>query len=223
MRGQARPSVVDSTVRVLREDIVDGRYRPGERLPEVAVMERFDVSRSTVREALQVLAVGGLVTLSPYRGARVSELSYDDALTLYHLRATVEPLLLERFCARATPAQLKGIDGIMLTMSETARTSDDLRRIYRASHAFYEALLEGAGSVPIAHAVRTEYARLWAFRRALLPQEADLERVRTSTGNVRRLVPAMARRDGRTVARFCRRAMVEDAAATLRLIRAAGG
>jgi len=50
------PTAVDTTVMFLSEEIVDGRHLPGDRLTESQLVERYDVSRSTARAALQVLA-----------------------------------------------------------------------------------------------------------------------------------------------------------------------
>jgi len=216
------PTAAESTARVLREEIVDGRLTAGDRLTEVGLAERLRVSRSTVREALRSLEARGLVEVLPYLGARVSVLSQADALELFRVRAAVEPLLLERFCARATPAQLGGIDEVMLTMTQTAKDSDDLRRVYRATDSFYEALHAGARSWSITLAVRAEHARLFAYRRSVLTEEVELDRLRRTTASIRRLMPLLTRREARQVGNFSRRAMVEDATATLELIRAAG-
>ena len=158
------------------------------------------------------------MTLVPGRSARVTGLSYEDAVSLYELRAVVEPLLIERFTERAAPTAFDALDRAMGAFTETARTSDDLRRVYRARDAFYEVLLAGAGGGPLAHTVRTEHGRLSAFRRNALSPEAELRRARASARRLRLVLPAMARREGRAAARFCERAMVEDAAQTLRLI-----
>lgn len=74
----------------LREDILTGRIRPGERLGEVALAERFAVSRGPVRDALRKLAAAGLVSFLPNIGARVRVFSREDARALYELRAALE-------------------------------------------------------------------------------------------------------------------------------------
>jgi DNA-binding GntR family transcriptional regulator len=56
----------------LEQDIVTGALRPGERLDEQGLAARFGVSRTPIREALMQLAMVGLVTLQPRRGAFVA-------------------------------------------------------------------------------------------------------------------------------------------------------
>lgn len=189
-------------------------------MTEIALADRLRVSRATVREALRSLEARGLVEVQAYLGARVAELSPEDAVELTRVRASVEPMLLERFCARASTAQLKAIDETMLAMAQAAMESGDLRRVYRAADAFYEGLYAGADSWSITLAVRAEHARLFAYRRTLLTEEVELERLRRTTASIRRLMPLLVRREAQQVGNFSRRAMVEDAAATIELIRA---
>ncbi|MCQ9615751.1 GntR family transcriptional regulator [Paenalcaligenes niemegkensis] len=71
-------------------DIMAGRLAPGDRLAEVALAERFDISRGPVREALRYLASIGLVTFTPNIGASVRVMSVSDAKALYEVRAALE-------------------------------------------------------------------------------------------------------------------------------------
>ncbi|AJE48426.1 GntR family transcriptional regulator [Celeribacter indicus] len=74
----------------LRRDILDGRLAPGTRLGEVALAERFDVSRGPVRAALNLLNEIGIVTIVPNSGARVRVIGREDAQALYEVRAALE-------------------------------------------------------------------------------------------------------------------------------------
>ena len=59
----------------LEQEILTGSYAPGERLEEVAVANRFGVSRTPVRNALKQLAAAGLVDVAPRKGATVAVVS----------------------------------------------------------------------------------------------------------------------------------------------------
>src|SRR5689334_16840640 len=74
----------------LKADILDGTLRPGDPLGEVDLATRIGVSRTPVREALQRLAMEGLVTWVPGRGAFVSGLSVPDIVELFQLREALE-------------------------------------------------------------------------------------------------------------------------------------
>ncbi len=73
----------------LADRIVSGRYRPGERLMETALAKELGVSHGPVRDALRQLQNAGLVTISPYRGAYVTDYSEREIRELYEVRAAL--------------------------------------------------------------------------------------------------------------------------------------
>jgi DNA-binding GntR family transcriptional regulator len=80
----------------LRQAILRGEFEPGQRLHANDLAERWAVSATPLREALQRLAGDGLVEMLPQRGARVSELSLDEAAGIYELRLLLEPVALRQ-------------------------------------------------------------------------------------------------------------------------------
>jgi DNA-binding GntR family transcriptional regulator len=78
----------------LRAAILDGSYRPGERIRQEDVAARSGASRIPVREALRMLAAEGLVTLVANSGAWVTRLTMAECAELYLIRERLEPLLL---------------------------------------------------------------------------------------------------------------------------------
>ena len=69
----------------LRDFIVEDHLAPGVRVPERELCERFNVSRTPLREALKVLAAEGLIELLPNRGARVRQFSESDIRNLFEV------------------------------------------------------------------------------------------------------------------------------------------
>ena len=80
----------------IRQAIVEGRYRAGQRLVEKNLGEEFQVSRTPVREALRALESEGLVVSLPNKGAVVRSLSAQDVYDIYDLRVRLELLAAER-------------------------------------------------------------------------------------------------------------------------------
>lgn len=74
---------------MLAERIVDGRYPPGSRLVEAGLSQEFGSSHGPVRDALRLLQGAGLVTILPYRGAVVSDVSVREIRELYQVRAAL--------------------------------------------------------------------------------------------------------------------------------------
>lgn len=90
LRELRRISVADQVVGVLRQRILTGEMRPGTPLLEIPLASSLGVSRNTMREALKVLSLEGLLTRSVHRGIAVAELAPQDVREIYHLRRMLE-------------------------------------------------------------------------------------------------------------------------------------
>ena len=86
MRGEQTPRLREA----LEDDIVAGRLKPGQRLDEVGLAERFGVSRTPIREALIQLSASGLVEIRPRRGAFVVLLGPRELIESFELMAEIE-------------------------------------------------------------------------------------------------------------------------------------
>lgn len=84
-----RPSAAGAYERLLRA-IEEGELAPGSRLREAELAERFQISRTPVREALGRLEAQGLVAHEPHRGASVAQLDYGQVSELYDMREVLE-------------------------------------------------------------------------------------------------------------------------------------
>jgi DNA-binding GntR family transcriptional regulator len=76
----------------LREAILSGELVPGERLLQEQLAERFHVSPTPIREAVQQLVAEGVLGHSPYRGVQVAEVRLEDVEEIYLIRGVVEEL-----------------------------------------------------------------------------------------------------------------------------------
>jgi DNA-binding GntR family transcriptional regulator len=101
MPEDSRPAVTDA----LRAAILRGEYAPRQRLVEVDLCERFGTSRFILRSALQDLAGQGLVEFQRNRGARVREISLDEAIEITEVRTLLEGLLAARAAERVTKSE----------------------------------------------------------------------------------------------------------------------
>src|SRR5262245_677251 len=90
----------------LRRAIVEGRFAPGEHLPDRAIQDTFQVSRTVVREAVRQLEAEGLVETVPHRGIFVKVLSVEEAVQIYAVREALEPLAAREFTRNATNADV---------------------------------------------------------------------------------------------------------------------
>ncbi|HEX6360262.1 GntR family transcriptional regulator [Actinophytocola sp.] len=86
----------------LRAAILRGEYAPLQRLIETDLVQRYNTSRSVLRNAFTRLATEGLIELQPNRGARVREISVDEAIEITEIRRAVEGLVAARAAERVT-------------------------------------------------------------------------------------------------------------------------
>jgi DNA-binding GntR family transcriptional regulator len=93
----------------LRQDIMNGVYRPGDPLKQTELAARLQVSVTPVREAMRDLATEGLVVIDPQRVARVRSLHESEAREVNDIRFLLEPLAARLAAAHATPDEVARI------------------------------------------------------------------------------------------------------------------
>ena len=104
--GHFRPSLHVEITGRLRDMIMRHELEPGAWVPEGELCERLGVSRTPLREALKALAAERLVTLYPYRGVAVAELSTDHVGHLFELQSMLETSAATLAATRATDAEI---------------------------------------------------------------------------------------------------------------------
>jgi len=91
-------------IKRVREAILDEVFKPGDRLGEVELAEKFEVSRSPVREALPALEKEGTIIITPNKGAIVKPLSAEEALDIAELRLALIALAVKPARRHLSPA-----------------------------------------------------------------------------------------------------------------------
>lgn len=114
----------DVVFNTLREAIIKGNLKPGERLMEVQLAEEMGVSRTPVREAIRKLELEGLVVMVPRKGAYVAGLSLKDAADLFEVRISLEGLAAALSAERITEEELKSMEKILEEITEAAERED---------------------------------------------------------------------------------------------------
>jgi GntR family transcriptional regulator, trigonelline degradation regulator len=184
---------------LLREAIVSQRLAPGERLVERELVERFGVSRATVREALRHLAAEGLVTTIPQKGVVVSLPTRTEAEELYELRALMEALVARQCAERASRRQISALGRAFARVEKTLLSDDkaSLQARLEAKNEFYETLLVGAGNETVRRVLGQLQARISVLRATSLSAPG---RSRDSVEEIRRIVEAVENHDGEAAA-----------------------
>jgi len=108
----------------IREAILRGYFKPGAKLDQQEIAEQLNVSRSPVREALRTLAAEELITMTPYRGAVVTELSVEALEEIHFVRSLLEGAAARRAVPYLKPEHLARLKAIL---EEADRTTDHER------------------------------------------------------------------------------------------------
>ncbi len=189
------PQLVQSEVERL---ILSGELRAGERLNEVELARRLNVSRGPVREALRTLEEAGLVRFEKNRGAAVRVISPEEAIDIYEVRAGLEAMACRRLAGRITAEQLAALEALVGQM-EAPAAARDVDAFHPLNMRFHELVVEFAGNRELAGVYRRLAGSLSLFRHHTLARAGALGR---SQAEHRTIVAKLAARDPEGAARL---------------------
>ncbi len=129
----------------LREDILSGELEPGSSLSEVSLASSFGVSRGPIREALGRLAAEGLLTITPRRGAIVTELTPEEFLDAYRVREALETLAIGLAVPRLDGADLAQLRELQNEMARHVERGA-VNRFFEANAAFHDLFVVASGN-----------------------------------------------------------------------------
>ena len=138
-------SLHDDLLEQLRDYIVEGDLAPGVRIPERELCEKFDVSRTPLREALKVLAAEGLIELLANRGARVRQFSEGDIRNLFEVIAGFDFVAGRLACERISDEGIAQIERIHLEMY-THYMRRELNDYFRLNQQIHQAIVDAAAN-----------------------------------------------------------------------------
>jgi DNA-binding GntR family transcriptional regulator len=136
---------VDELRRGIQAMILAGEIATGERMNEVALAQRFGVSRGPIREAIRALEQERLISVIPNRGAVVRRIDLAEALELYDVRAGLARSAGRLLAARATSDQISTLRMLQERM-HTAVAANSASDFHSANVEFHEAILGFAGN-----------------------------------------------------------------------------
>jgi len=124
--GVARETLTEQAYRLIEEQIVTLRLKPGDVLSEQMLSATFKIGRTPIREALQRLAREGLITILPRKGILVSDINPRNQLLVLEVRREIERLLSRAGAERASGPQRNQFAAIAQGMDRAAKSNDDI-------------------------------------------------------------------------------------------------
>jgi DNA-binding GntR family transcriptional regulator len=190
-----RQSLHESLVAPLRDMILRGELRAGEKVPEEQLCERFGVSRTPIREALKVLAAEGVLQIQPHRGAIVARITEDEINQLFPIMASLERLAGRLACAVATDDDVSRVRALHDDMVAHSAAGDEAAYL-QLNRQIHDAFFAIAGNTTLRSFYQQILTRIHSSR--FVTQKTP-EYWRIAVLEHEQMIAALAARDGETL------------------------
>lgn len=175
----------------LREAIINGVLKPGERLMEIQLAEELGVSRTPVRESIRKLELEGFVVMVPRRGTYVTDLSIKDINEVYEIRTVLDVLAAGLAAERITEDELEELERLLVQIGECVE-QNDMEKLIEYDSLFHDVLYRASRNdrlVGIINNLREQFTR---FRGISMQYPG---RMQNTVEEHARLVEAIAQRN----------------------------
>ena len=160
----------DVVFHTLREAILRGELKPGERLMEIALAEKLGVSRTPIREAIRKLELEGLVIMIPRRGAQVAKITEKELTDVLEVRIGLENMVIEKVCSQMTAEQLDRVEEAEREF-EKAMREGDLKNLAEADENFHKMIYDACDNRRLLQILSNLRAQLYRYRIEYLKDE----------------------------------------------------
>lgn len=176
----------------IREAIISGQLRSGERLMEIQLAEEMGVSRTPVREAIRKLELEGLVAMIPRKGAYVAGLSLKDIIDVFEIRGALEGLAAELAAERITSEELEELERYLVKIADDI-DKGDLERVVATDTDFHSILYQASRNQRLSQIINNLREQIQRFRTTSLSYPG---RMKIALEEHRKIVEAISARDG---------------------------
>ncbi|HIS33102.1 MAG TPA: GntR family transcriptional regulator [Candidatus Limivivens intestinipullorum] len=160
----------DVVFNTLRQAILKGELKPGERLMEIQLAQRLGVSRTPVREAIRKLELEGLVLMIPRKGAEVAQITRQDLEDVLEVRAALEELAVKDACLHITDEEIKKLRKASEEFQKTLKTND-LVASAQADMEFHEVIYNAADNRRLVQILNNLREQMYRYRMEYLKDE----------------------------------------------------
>ena len=169
----------DVVFRTLRQAILRGELKPGERLMEIRLANQLGVSRTPIREAIRMLELDGLVIMVPRKGAQVAQITEKDLNDVLEVRLGLEELAVKLACQRITESELQKLYQASRSFEQMLETTetDDLQKLAQADVAFHDAIYNATGNAKLVSMLNNLREQMYRYRVEYLKDETIYPRL----------------------------------------------
>lgn len=153
----------DVVFNTLRQAILTGDLKPGERLMEIHLANRLGVSRTPIREAIRKLELEGLVIMIPRRGAEVAQITEKSMNDVLEVRRAMDALCVELACDRISDEAVEEL-GTACENFEKVLGSKDLKKIAHADVEFHDIIVRATGNQRLIQLINNLSEQMYRYR-----------------------------------------------------------
>ena len=160
----------DVVFNTLREAILKGELKPGERLMELQLAAKLGVSRTPIREAIRMLEQEGLAVTIPRKGAEVAKMTEKDMEDVLQIRDALDELAASIACEQMTKEQLDTLTETMHEFEESTK-SKDLKKIAAADVQFHDIIYQATGNPKLVNMLNNLREQMYRYRLEYIKDE----------------------------------------------------
>lgn len=153
----------DVVFNTLRQAILRGELKPGERLMEIQLANKLGVSRTPIREAIRKLELEGLVLMIPRKGAEVADISEKSLRDVLEVRRALEELAGSLACERIRPEQIEQMRQAEQVFTDTLKTGD-VTEIAEADEKFHDIIFLATGNQKLISMLNNLREQMYRYR-----------------------------------------------------------
>ena len=153
----------DVVFNTLRQAILTGNLKPGERLMEIHLANRLGVSRTPIREAMRKLELEGLVTMIPRRGAEVARITEKSMNDVLEIRRALDILCVELACKRINEEELEALEEACSNFEKAVETKD-VRKIAQADVEFHDIIAQATRNQRLIQMLNNLSEQMYRYR-----------------------------------------------------------
>ncbi len=147
----------------IREAIILGELKPGERLMEVQLADKMGVSRTPIREAIRKLELEGLVVMVPRKGAYVADLTKKDIIDVLEVRAVLDGLATQLAAERMTDSEQKELNRVFEQFAGCVE-KNNLQGIIKKDIEFHDIIYKASRNEKLLHINNNVQEMIYRFR-----------------------------------------------------------
>lgn len=166
----------DVVFNTLRQAILTGELKPGERLMEIHLANRLGVSRTPIREAIRKLELEGLVIMIPRRGAEVAQITEKSLKDVLEVRRALDALCAELACDRISEEELLHLKEACLAF-EKATATKDAKIIAKADVALHDIIVQATNNQRLITLVNNLSEQMYRYRFEYIKDESQHKRL----------------------------------------------